>query len=123
MKNLDDLLRDPRAHHAEVSRDQVNVWGEEVLTRWNVEQQKVAVSKSRSSRTILASVLFWGSLAAGVIMLGSLLWDGLEIPMHRLQEMPNNLLVGLAESPLWLGAMVLCLGVWFTRPLRKMLLD
>ncbi|MDA0667159.1 MAG: hypothetical protein O3A95_05490 [Planctomycetota bacterium] len=123
MKNLDDILRDPRAHRAEVSCDQVNAWGEEVLDRWNAEQLKSAVQESRSFRAILTAVLFWGSLTAGVVMLGSLLWDRLGISMDRLREIPNSLGIEMAGHPLWLGAIVLCLGVWFTRPLREMLLD
>ena len=123
MKNLDDILRNPRAHRAEVSDDQVKAWNEEVLTRWNTEQATASVQESRLSRALLASILFWGSLAAGGLMLGSLFWDRLAIPMSQLRDMPNSLLAGMTGHPLWLAGFVLCLGVWFTRPLRELLLD
>jgi len=123
MKNLDDILRDPRAHHAEVSNDQVKAWGEEALTRWSAEQESVSVPKANRSRLILSSVLFWGSLAAGVLMLGSLLWDHMGIPIDTLREMPNSLLTEISAHPLWLASFVFCLGIWFTRPLREFLLD
>ena len=123
MKNLDDILRDPRAHRAEVSSDQVQAWNSEVLSRWHAEQKLSQVHKRRVSRAVLASVLYWGSLAFAAIMLGSLLWDRLEIPIDRLREMPSTLLTEMAGHPFWLAAIVVSLAVWFTRPLREILLD
>ena len=123
MNNLDDILRNPRAHRAEVSSDQVQAWNDKALLRWHAEQEQSRVRKSRASRAVFATILYWGSLTSAAIMLGSLLWDHLEIPIDRLREMPSTLLTEMAGHPLWLAAIVVSLAVWFTRPLREILLD
>lgn len=123
MKNLDDILRDPRAHRAEVSSDQVKAWNDQVLLRWNAEQEQSQLRKARASRAVLASILYWGSLSAAAILLGSLLWNSLEIPIDRLREMPNSLLAEMAGHPLWLAAIVVTVAIGFTRPLREILFD
>jgi len=123
MKNLDHLLRDPRAHHAEVSSNQVQAWGEDVLLQWNAESEKAQASQTAHSRSMLASALYWGSLAAASIMLGSLLWDSLALPLDDLRTMPLTFFTAIAEHSTWLAAGVVCMAVWLTRPLRELLLD
>jgi len=123
MNNLDDILRDPRAHRAEVSSDQVQAWNDDVLSRWDAEQEQSLARKSRASRAVLATILYWGSLGFAAVMLGSLLWDGFGIPIDRLREMPNSLLTEMTGHPLWLAAIVVAVAVGFTRPLREILLD
>jgi len=123
MKNLDDILRDPRAHHAELAHDQVQAWSENVLQQWAANNLQAQAAKTAASRSKLASVLFWCSLMAAALMLGSLLWDNLGLPVDSLRSFPSTMLAELAEHSTWLAVGVVSLAVWFTQPLRELLLD
>jgi hypothetical protein len=65
-QKLDDLLRDPRAHGAEVDAADARLWGERALRQWKLAPLP-APARSRVRWQELA-VFGGGALAAAVLM-------------------------------------------------------
>lgn len=127
MKSLDEILADPRAHAAVPSEEQVAAWSERALRRWSEEHAGSTAATRHSARQALTSVLFWGSVGAGLLILGSRFWGSFEVSWDYLRslpvDVPESMLADFAPHPYWFVALALCLAAALTRPLRELLLD
>lgn len=125
MRPLDEILKDPKAHGAMPSEGEVASWSEEVLRRWSKEQAPVGL-RGFSSRP-LGAALFWGCIAFGAVVLGSLLWDSRGGSLEELQvltmDAPTTVLQGLATYPWLVAGVAVTVAVAVTRPLREFLLQ
>lgn len=117
MKDLEKLLRDPRAHADAPAEDAWRAWSEEALERWSTEQ---AQAKRSSPWRAISNALFYAAgLAALWVMLPFLATAAESFgaslgSLHLWISMPNPwVLVGLAVG----------LSVFLTPPLRQRLLQ
>lgn len=125
MKPLDEILKDPQAHGVMPSEQEVASWNEQVLRRWSKEQAPAGL-RGFTSRPV-GGVLFWGCLAFGAVVLGSLLWDSRGSSMEDLQaatlDAPTSILGSLATYPWIMTGIAVGFAVAVTRPLREFLLQ
>ncbi len=117
MTSLDHLLTNPQAHGPVPAAKEVAAWEEEIYKQWLLQQ-----TASQSQRQRLFALLFWGSVTAGAIMLASALWNNLDQPLLRLQQLQIFWRQAI-QHPYWLAAFGALVAALCTRPLRELLLD
>lgn len=118
MKDLEQLLRDPRAHAEGVAQDQVAAWGEQVVKRWRF-------------RRLMESMLYRGGLAIGSLLLVQEIWSRSELTMEQVQGLPSAVSESMSASmdlsllghPYFVAALGIGCAILLTKPLRERLLQ
>jgi len=115
-RELERLLRDPRAHGEPVDADQVAAWGDQVVGHWRLRRN-------------LVNLLYRCSLVIGVALLLQRMWERSDLEVTQLKALPSTLTETFADGslaaldyPYLIAALGIASAVLLTRPLRERLL-
>lgn len=116
MKDLEQLLRDPRAHADAPSEESWRAWSDEALAKWNAEK---AQARRRSPLRIVSNALFY----AAVLMALWMMFPALASTAEKMGEAIGSYEVWVGMPNPWVTAgIAVAIAVAITPPLRQRLL-
>ncbi len=116
MKDLEQLLRDPRAHADAPSEESWRAWSDEAIAKWNAQQ---AQARQRNPLRLISNALFY----AAVLMALWILFPALASTAEKVGEAVGSYQVWVGMPNPWvIAGIATAIAVAITPPLRQRLL-